>query len=41
MPVTDAELDLFEAWFGDLIDEIFAGPALRCQLRCARCGDLP
>lgn len=24
-PVTDAELDVFEAWFGDLIDELF-GP---------------
>ena len=26
-PVTEAELDLFEAWFGDIFDEIF-GP---CQ----------
>jgi hypothetical protein len=25
IPVTDAELDVFEAWFGDLFDELF-GP---------------
>ena len=25
MPVTDAEVDVFEAWFGDLFDELF-GP---------------
>jgi hypothetical protein len=25
VPITDAELDLFEAWFGDLFDELF-GP---------------
>jgi hypothetical protein len=25
VPVTDAELDVFEAWFGDLFDELF-GP---------------
>lgn len=23
VPVTDAEIDLFEAWFGDILDEIF------------------
>ncbi len=23
VPVTDAELDVFEAWFGDLFDELF------------------
>lgn len=23
VPVTDAEIDLFEAWFGDIIDELF------------------
>jgi len=27
VPITDAELDVFEAWFGDLFDELF-GP---CQ----------
>ena len=25
VPTTDAELDVFEAWFGDLFDELF-GP---------------
>lgn len=25
IPVTDAEIDVFEAWFGDLFDELF-GP---------------
>jgi hypothetical protein len=25
VPVTDAEVDVFEAWFGDLFDELF-GP---------------
>jgi hypothetical protein len=25
IPVTNAELDVFEAWFGDLFDELF-GP---------------
>ena len=25
IPVTDAEVDVFEAWFGDLFDELF-GP---------------
>ncbi|MGA9869202.1 MAG: hypothetical protein WBQ75_22440 [Acetobacteraceae bacterium] len=25
VPITDAELDVFEAWFGDLFDEMF-GP---------------
>ncbi|MEH2493971.1 hypothetical protein V1294_000450 [Bradyrhizobium sp. AZCC 1678] len=23
VPVTDAEVDVFEAWFGDLFDELF------------------
>lgn len=26
MPVTEAELDVFEAWFGDLFNELF-GPS--------------
>ena len=26
VPVTDAEIDVFEAWFGDLFDELF-GPS--------------
>ena len=26
VPVTDAELDVFEAWFGDVFDELF-GPS--------------
>lgn len=26
VPVTDAEIDLFEAWFGDIFDELF-GPS--------------
>jgi hypothetical protein len=25
VPITDAELDVFEAWFGDLFDDLF-GP---------------
>jgi hypothetical protein len=25
VPVTDAEVDVFEAWFGDLFDDLF-GP---------------
>ena len=25
VPITDAELDVFEVWFGDLFDELF-GP---------------
>jgi hypothetical protein len=25
VPVTDAEVDVFEAWFGDIFDEMF-GP---------------
>ena len=24
VPVTDAEVDVFEAWFGDLFDELFS-----------------
>jgi len=24
LPVTDAEVDVFEAWFGDLFDELFS-----------------
>jgi hypothetical protein len=24
VPVTDAEVDVFEAWFGELLDELFA-----------------
>ena len=24
IPVTEAEVDVFEAWFGDLFDELFA-----------------
>ena len=24
VPVTEAEIDVFEAWFGDLFDELFA-----------------
>lgn len=23
VPITDAELDVFEAWFGDIFDELF------------------
>ena len=26
VPVTEAEIDVFEAWFGDILDELF-GPA--------------
>ena len=26
VPVTDAEVDIFEAWFGDVFDELF-GPS--------------
>lgn len=26
VPVTDAEIDLFEAWFGDILDELFGKP---------------
>jgi hypothetical protein len=26
VPVTEAEIDLFEAWFGDIIDELFGKP---------------
>jgi hypothetical protein len=25
VPVTEAEIDVFEAWFGDLFDELFSG----------------
>jgi hypothetical protein len=24
VPVTDAEVDVFEAWFGELLDELFS-----------------
>jgi len=24
VPVTEAEIEVFEAWFGDLFDELFA-----------------
>ncbi len=24
VPITEAELDVFEAWFGDLLDELFS-----------------
>lgn len=27
VPVTEAEIDLFEAWFGDIIDELFGKSA--------------
>jgi hypothetical protein len=30
--VTAAEVDVFEAWFGDILDELF-GPCGRPQLR--------
>lgn len=26
VPITDAELDVLEAWFGDLFDELFRLP---------------
>jgi hypothetical protein len=26
VPVTDAEIDVFEAWFGDILDELFGEP---------------
>jgi hypothetical protein len=26
LPVTQAEIDLFEAWFGDVFDELFGPP---------------
>ncbi|MDR6955768.1 hypothetical protein J2X65_005151 [Ancylobacter sp. 3268] len=26
VPVTEAEIDLFEAWFGDILDELFGRP---------------
>lgn len=26
VPVTEAEIDLFEAWFGDIIDGLFGKP---------------
>jgi hypothetical protein len=26
VPVTEAEIDLFEAWFGDILDELFGKP---------------
>ena len=26
VPVTDAEIDVFEAWFGDVFDELFGPP---------------
>jgi len=26
VPVTEAEVDLFEAWFGDVLDELFGTP---------------
>lgn len=26
VPVTEVEIDLFEAWFGDIIDELFGKP---------------
>ena len=38
-PATESELDMSEAWFGYLFDEIFAGPVLRSQLRCTGSGD--
>jgi len=24
VPITEAEIDVFEAWFGDLFDELFS-----------------
>ncbi|PZP39579.1 MAG: hypothetical protein DI598_19865 [Pseudopedobacter saltans] len=27
VPVTEAEIDLFEAWFGDILDELFGKSA--------------
>jgi hypothetical protein len=26
MPVTEGEVDVFEAWFGDILDELFGPP---------------
>ena len=26
VPVTEREVDVFEAWFGDLLDELFGSP---------------
>ena len=29
VPVTEAEIEVFEAWFGDLFDELFSTPPPR------------
>jgi hypothetical protein len=29
VPITDAELDVFEAWFGDLFEELFGASVRR------------
>jgi len=26
VPVTEREVDVFEAWFGDILDELFGAP---------------
>jgi hypothetical protein len=33
VPVTEAEIDVFEAWFGDLFDELFSfESAVGCEM---------
>jgi hypothetical protein len=48
VPITEAEIEVFEAWFGDLFDELFSmrvfcvvvlHPLVDPQQRCARVRD--
>jgi len=32
VPVTEREVDVFEAWFGDFIDELFGPPQPHCLM---------
>ena len=32
VPVTEAEIEVFETWFGDLFDDLFLDPPLTCEI---------
>lgn len=39
VPITAAELDVFDAWFGDILDELFEADATEREARGATCCD--
>jgi hypothetical protein len=39
IPVAAGELDVFEAWFGDILDQLFGAETAASSASCAACGD--